>query len=106
MFDKNKIREYIACPQYGDDHYGKWGALTLEQRDTIRFLLDLVDLYERGIENQIKDIEGRYISKDKIQDKIKELEELLYKGEIKQGYASIAIDTLLDLLEEKQWKNY
>lgn len=26
-----QIREFIACPELGDDHYGKWGAMTREQ---------------------------------------------------------------------------
>ncbi len=38
-----EIREYISCPQFGDDHYGKWGALTLEQRATIYDLINFVE---------------------------------------------------------------
>lgn len=38
-----EIREYISCPQLGDDHYGKWGALTLEQRTTIYDLINIVE---------------------------------------------------------------
>ena len=37
-----EIREYIACPQFGDDHYGKWGALRLDQRIKIKQLLDYI----------------------------------------------------------------
>ena len=37
-----EIREYIACPQFGDDHYGKWGALRLDQRIKIKELLDYI----------------------------------------------------------------
>lgn len=40
--DIKKIREYIACPQFGDNHYGKWGALRLEQRQKIKDLLDCI----------------------------------------------------------------
>ena len=43
MKDKIKeIREYISCPQFGDDHYGKWGALRLDQRKKIKDLLDYI----------------------------------------------------------------
>ena len=37
-----KIRKYISCPQFGDDHYGEWGALRLEQRIKIKSLLDYI----------------------------------------------------------------
>lgn len=38
-----EIREYISCPQLGDDHYGKWGALSLEQRQVIYDLINFVE---------------------------------------------------------------
>lgn len=37
--DLEEIREKIACPQFGDNHYGEWGALRLEQRETILRLI-------------------------------------------------------------------
>ena len=37
-----EIREYIKCPQFGDDYYGKWGALRLDQRKKIKDLLDYI----------------------------------------------------------------
>ena len=40
--DIKEIREYIACPQLGDDHYGEWGALRLDQRIKIKQLLDYI----------------------------------------------------------------
>lgn len=52
--DTKKIREYIACPQFGQDHYGKWGALTYEQRFTILRLVSLLEYYEDIIENELK----------------------------------------------------
>ena len=45
----DKIREYISCPQFGDDHYGKWGALTLEQRIRIKHLFDCTKDLEKQI---------------------------------------------------------
>lgn len=38
------IRELIACPQFGDDHYGKWGCLAYNQRKAI---LKMVETIER-----------------------------------------------------------
>lgn len=37
-----EIRDYIACPQLGDDYYGEWGALRLDQRLKIKSLLDYI----------------------------------------------------------------
>lgn len=44
-----KVREYIACPQFGDSHYGAWGALPLDQRKIIKQLCDLCSLQDRMI---------------------------------------------------------
>lgn len=41
-----EIREYIACPQFGDDDYGKWGALPLFQRLKIKELCDYANVLE------------------------------------------------------------
>ena len=42
MTDKElrEIREKIACPQFGDNHYGEWGILTLAQRKIIKRMLE------------------------------------------------------------------
>ena len=36
-----QIREFIACPELGDDHYGKWGAMTREQRLAMNDLIEI-----------------------------------------------------------------
>ena len=46
---REKIREYISCPQLGDIHYGKWGALRVEQRLLIKRLLDDLDNADKTI---------------------------------------------------------
>ena len=40
---REKIRKAIACPQFGNETYGEWGALNLEQRKYIKRLLDELD---------------------------------------------------------------
>ena len=40
-----QIREFIACPELGDDHYGKWGAMTREQRLVMNDLIELTKGY-------------------------------------------------------------
>ena len=45
-----EVREKISCPQFGDDHYGEWGALPSSHRRTIKRLLD----YSVGQEAEIE----------------------------------------------------
>lgn len=40
-----QIREFIACPELGDDHYGKWGAMTREQRLVMNDLIEIAKEY-------------------------------------------------------------
>lgn len=47
--NKEEMREYISCPQFGDEHYGKWGALNIEQRLCIKHLLDENKQYQSDI---------------------------------------------------------
>lgn len=59
MTDKElkKIREAISCPQLGDDHYGEWGILNINQRRTIKRMLDFIDGQENYIKSQQAEIE-------------------------------------------------
>lgn len=56
-YDLKDIRKNIACPQLGDDHYGKWGALPLEVRKTINFLIGEVAIRDRVIEENRKKLD-------------------------------------------------
>lgn len=40
-----QIREFIACPELGDDHYGKWGAMSIEQRLVMNDLIGMTKEY-------------------------------------------------------------
>lgn len=44
-----EIRGKISCPQLGDEHYGEWGILTLNQRRTIKRMLDFIESQEAYI---------------------------------------------------------
>jgi len=46
----DEVREKISCPQLGDENYGAWGSLRLEQRFTIFRLI-------RTIQHQKEDID-------------------------------------------------
>lgn len=56
-----EIRENISCPQFGDNHYGKWGALNLEQRKKIKYLLNKIDNLEM-IENKYIQLQSNWNS--------------------------------------------
>lgn len=45
-YTNEEIRKFISCPQLGNTHYGIWGSLPLDVRDT---LYDLIE------ENNYKD---------------------------------------------------
>lgn len=40
------IRNWIACPQFGDDHYGELGALPYRERKILKDLCDYVEPLE------------------------------------------------------------
>lgn len=56
-----EIREYISCPQFGDDHYGKWGALRLDQRKKIKDLLD----YMNNLQEENEKLKKQYAKEEK-----------------------------------------
>lgn len=41
-----RIREYVACPQFGDAYYGKLGAVSFVIRKDIKELVDYVTSLE------------------------------------------------------------
>lgn len=55
---REKVRNAIACPQFGDDHYGEWGALSLDQRKLIKRLLDELDNADDYIKFLLKEKEN------------------------------------------------
>ena len=56
-YDLQDLREKIACPQLGDDHYGEWGALPLEVRKAINFLIGAVVVRDKAIEGNRKKVD-------------------------------------------------
>ena len=41
-----EMKEWIKCPHFGDDHYGKYGALRMETRKEIKRLVDYCSALE------------------------------------------------------------
>ena len=64
---REKIRKAIECPQFNNTRYGKWGALTLEQRTYIKRLLN-------EVEGADKYIEKLYLENKQLQERIEYLE--------------------------------
>ena len=65
--EPKKIREKIACPQFGDRHYGEWGALRFEQRLCIFRLLQLVEAQEKRL-RELEEKHGTWEEHDYIDD--------------------------------------
>ena len=59
-----QIREFIACPELGDDHYGKWGAMTREQRLVMNDLIELAKKYFEIAKKRIEDANEETDQKD------------------------------------------
>ena len=87
----NRIREKISCPQFGDAHYGEWGILTLNQRHTIKRMLDYIDAQEKYINRQKAEIERLNKENDRLSQVV-----LYHDGEIAD-----AIENFKDGLLEK-----
>ena len=48
-----EIREKVACPQFGDDHYGAWGALGIDQRRTIMRMAETIRYLRKSLEVEV-----------------------------------------------------
>ena len=72
MYSLEEIRDFIKCPQFGDEEYGKWGALRLEQRKVIYDLINFVECDDL----EIKRLKQKIDRLNKIIDKIEEFIQL------------------------------
>lgn len=90
---REKIRQAIKCPQFGDKDYGEWGALNLKQRKLIKKLLDELDLTDTFCKSILTKYSEKY-------GKMKELLEEL-KGDIDVDTEChfLSIDYLIERLE-------
>ena len=51
------MKKAIECPQFGDSAYGEYGALRLDQRKSIKRLLDEMDRADEVIKHQYFELE-------------------------------------------------
>lgn len=52
-----EIRDFISCPQFGNNKYGRWGSLELDVRETLLRLCDLCESSDSIIRNLNKENE-------------------------------------------------
>jgi hypothetical protein len=104
------IRKKISCPQFGDDHYGEWGILNINQRRTIKRMLDFIDGQENYIKSQQAEIEHLQLEIENLQASKKALinGQLTLQKEIEgiRDYVQEIMKTENKLLREvrKQWE--
>lgn len=116
----DRIRAYIACPQFGDNTYGKWGALRFDQRKEIKELCDytkeLEDINDdcvdalyyaikelHNYEKETKDYKSRFIKEYKeLKERYEKLHNIIVKAEA--NTLDFELSCPLDLL--KQQANY
>lgn len=69
---REKMRNAIACPQFGDETYGEWGTLNLTQRRYIKRLLNELD----SADNCIKRV---YLENKELEQQCKKQKEVIDK---------------------------
>ena len=74
---REKIRKAIECPQFGNETYGEWGALRLEQRVLIKRLLDELD----SADNYFKKV---YLENKQLKEQIEEYQKALDETQQKE----------------------
>jgi DNA replication initiation complex subunit (GINS family) len=74
---RERIRKSIECPQFGNETYGEWGALNLEQRKYIKRLLDELDRADNYIESV-------YLENEQLKDNWNKLKEYIKETKLKE----------------------
>lgn len=92
---RERLREDIKCPQFGDITYGRLGSLKYEDRKSIKRLLDEMDRADEVIKKQYFELDKYKIVLHKIKEK---LQNELDNYNVTMGRAEKI--ELLELLEE------
>ena len=68
-YTNSEIRDFIRCPQFGDNCYGKWGAQKLEIRETLFHLITLNEEMDKMLKDRLLRIDKaiEYIEKNWIE---------------------------------------
>lgn len=105
---REKIRKAIACPQFGDETWGEWGILNLEQRRYIKRLLDELDRadnYFKRVYLENKELEQQCKKQKEVIDNVKNW---IYKVQnnkdnkhLEPIISTDELDELLQILEKE-----
>lgn len=77
MITIEQIKEYIKCPQFGDSEYGKWGALSLEQRKAFKNLITRIEEQDNHIIHQIVEKNNLMIENTNLVKTLEEIEKYI-----------------------------
>jgi hypothetical protein len=113
-----EIREKISCPQFGNEHYGEWGILTLNQRRTIKRLLDFIEAQEayinrlqvenEGVEITVNSYKKMYEDIQHLEMKVNKIKAEAYKEFAERfievdGYNNHIFDDCASILIDKEY---
>ena len=90
---RERLREDIKCPQFGDITYGRLGSLKYEDRKSIKRLLDEMDRADEIIKKQFFELNKQKEVLDKIKETVSK-EEFTMKKKYEMR------EDILELLEE------
>lgn len=95
IYTNKQIRDFIRCPQFGDIKYGKWGALKLEVKETLKNLVDTLDSADYIIKNQQQRIDKAIEHLEESIDIIKGDGTIpIYSGNVRRRYLKPVLDIL------------
>lgn len=107
---REKMRKAIECPQFGNEAYGEWGILNLEQRKYIKRLLDELD----SADNCVKRLYLKNRKQKEVIDKSIDFIEngdllylatknsIVYRNNIEIRAVADRLNDLLQILEDKE----
>ena len=99
MINRKRIREYISCPELGDDHYGRWGILTKEQTLAIYELLKILDSSDYVIENLQQENKELHNKIDKVIEYITRFD-IQHLHEVMEHNLVEVLEVLLEILKD------
>ena len=101
---REKIRKAIECPQFGNETYGEWGALNLEQRKYIKRLLNELDSADNCVKKlYLENIKQKEVI-DKATNELFILKDMIYKPETREENFEIQrkISSIIKILNGKE----
>lgn len=98
---RERLREDIKCPQFGDITYGRLGSLKYEDRKSIKRLLDEMDRADEVIKKQFFELNKQKEEIDKLTSESTEWEERTYCWQDRAENLQIVLDRIKNYLEKQ-----